>query len=62
LKGVGVADRGGGGRQNSFYSMFLFVDSFIGEESAVEGSHCDLTDNPTWIIDPVDGTTNFVHK
>lgn len=20
-----------------------------------------LTDNPTWVIDPVDGTTNFVH-
>lgn len=20
-----------------------------------------LTDSPTWIIDPIDGTTNFVH-
>ena len=39
-----------------------FVDSFVGEESAVEGQHFALTDNPTWIIDPVDGTTNFVHK
>ncbi|CAN9506433.1 unnamed protein product [Ophioblennius macclurei] len=32
---------------------------FIGEESTKEG--CVLTDKPTWIIDPVDGTTNFVH-
>lgn len=32
---------------------------FIGEES-IEG-RCVLTDRPTWIIDPVDGTTNFVH-
>ncbi|XP_022665285.1 inositol monophosphatase 1-like isoform X2 [Varroa destructor] len=34
---------------------------FIGEESTVEGCKHDLTDAPTWIIDPVDGTTNFVH-
>lgn len=35
---------------------------FIGEESTKEGEHWDLTDNPTWIIDPIDGTTNFVHR
>ncbi|XP_051984355.1 inositol monophosphatase 1-like isoform X1 [Xyrauchen texanus] len=35
--------------------------SFIGEESVAAGEPCVLTDNPTWIIDPVDGTTNFVH-
>ncbi|MBN3302615.1 IMPA1 monophosphatase, partial [Amia calva] len=35
--------------------------SFIGEESVAEGHKCELTDNPTWIIDPIDGTTNFVH-
>ncbi|XP_066288605.1 inositol monophosphatase 1-like isoform X2 [Branchiostoma lanceolatum] len=35
--------------------------SFIGEESAAAGEKVELTDNPTWIIDPVDGTTNFVH-
>jgi len=40
----------------------IFVNSFIAEESATEGQHFTLTDNPTWIIDPVDGTTNFVHK
>lgn len=34
---------------------------FIGEESTAAGSKCELTDDPTWIIDPVDGTMNFVH-
>ncbi|XP_034561712.1 inositol monophosphatase 1-like [Notolabrus celidotus] len=34
---------------------------FIGEESVAKGEACILTDKPTWIIDPVDGTTNFVH-
>ncbi|XP_068603887.1 inositol monophosphatase 1-like [Brachionichthys hirsutus] len=34
---------------------------FIGEESMAKGQPCILTDQPTWIIDPVDGTTNFVH-
>ncbi|XP_019964995.1 inositol monophosphatase 1 [Paralichthys olivaceus] len=34
---------------------------FIGEESVAAGETCDLTDSPTWIIDPIDGTTNFVH-
>ncbi|XP_028987435.1 inositol monophosphatase 1 isoform X2 [Betta splendens] len=34
---------------------------FIGEESVAAGEACDLTDAPTWIIDPIDGTTNFVH-
>lgn len=34
---------------------------FIGEESVADGANCVLTDEPTWIIDPVDGTMNFVH-
>lgn len=34
---------------------------FIGEESVSNGAKCELTDAPTWIIDPVDGTMNFVH-
>ncbi|KAH8295835.1 hypothetical protein KR018_011485 [Drosophila ironensis] len=35
---------------------------FIGEEeSSAEGGVKKLTDDPTWIIDPVDGTMNFVH-
>ncbi|KAF6205798.1 hypothetical protein GE061_019972 [Apolygus lucorum] len=32
---------------------------FIGEETS---STCKLTNAPTWIIDPIDGTTNFVHS
>ncbi|KAK3085314.1 hypothetical protein FSP39_001363 [Pinctada imbricata] len=34
---------------------------FIGEESVSGGQKCDWTDSPTWIIDPIDGTSNFVH-
>lgn len=34
---------------------------FIGEESVASGQSCELTAAPTWIIDPIDGTTNFVH-
>ncbi|XP_063933635.1 inositol monophosphatase 1-like [Zophobas morio] len=33
----------------------------IGEESTALGTEITLTDSPTWIIDPIDGTTNFVH-
>lgn len=38
---------------------------FMGEESTFEeaengGEHAIQT-SPTWIIDPLDGTTNFVH-
>ncbi|EFN83670.1 Inositol monophosphatase 2 [Harpegnathos saltator] len=36
---------------------------FIGEETvAKEGCLPQLTNDPTWIIDPIDGTTNFVHR
>ncbi|XP_073984994.1 uncharacterized protein isoform X2 [Rhodnius prolixus] len=31
---------------------------FIGEETT---GRIKLTEQPTWIIDPIDGTTNFVH-
>ncbi|KAF9999142.1 hypothetical protein BGZ80_004433 [Entomortierella chlamydospora] len=34
---------------------------FIGEETVAAGEECGLTDAPTWIVDPIDGTTNFVH-
>lgn len=35
---------------------------FIGEEtSSVDGIPL-LTDAPTWLVDPLDGTTNFVHR
>lgn len=33
---------------------------FIGEESWAAGEHAVITNEPTWIIDPIDGTTNFV--
>lgn len=37
--------------------------AFIGEEgSAAQGFTSELTDAPTWLVDPVDGTTNFVHR
>jgi len=35
---------------------------FIGEESTNDAKKVVFTDNPVWIIDPIDGTTNFVHK
>lgn len=40
-----------------------FTFRFIGEETTAE-KNClpKLTDEPTWIIDPIDGTTNFVHQ
>ncbi|KAL0310770.1 UNVERIFIED_CONTAM: putative MO25-like protein [Sesamum angustifolium] len=33
----------------------------IGEETAAACGTIELTDEPTWIVDPIDGTTNFVH-
>ncbi|XP_043588303.1 inositol monophosphatase 2-like isoform X2 [Bombus pyrosoma] len=36
---------------------------FIAEETVSSTNHLpELTDDPTWIIDPIDGTTNFVHS
>eukprot|EP00048_Salpingoeca_helianthica_P022694 m.19765 g.19765 ORF g.19765 m.19765 type:complete len:290 (-) comp7661_c0_seq2:26-895(-) len=35
---------------------------FLGEEAASEAGAYSLTDKPTWIVDPIDGTTNFVHR
>jgi len=37
---------------------------FIGEESVAASNYAKivLNDKPTWVVDPVDGTTNFVHK
>lgn len=32
------------------------------ESSASTGQIAPLTDEPTWIIDPIDGTTNFIHS
>jgi len=35
---------------------------FIAEESHKESGVYDVTDEPTWLVDPVDGTNNFVHS
>ena len=47
---------------SSLKSLFPSFD-LIGEEtvSASESKKVYLKDIPTWVIDPVDGTTNFVH-
>uniref|UniRef100_A0A672J9N5 Inositol-1-monophosphatase n=1 Tax=Salarias fasciatus TaxID=181472 RepID=A0A672J9N5_SALFA len=37
----------------------IIIEQLPCTESTEKG--CELTDAPTWIIDPVDGTTNFVH-
>ena len=34
----------------------------IGEEATDGGARCVLTDTPTWIVDPIDGTMNSVHR
>ena len=34
--------------------------SFVGEETYVAGE-TKITDAPTFIVDPIDGTTNFIH-
>ncbi|CDS01664.1 related to quinic acid utilisation protein QUTG (inositol-1(or 4)-monophosphatase) [Sporisorium scitamineum] len=35
--------------------------AFIGEESWAVGQENAIGDEVTWIVDPIDGTTNFVH-
>merc|ERR1712087_578987 len=39
------------------------MGEFVGEESSAAGGEgpLQLGEQPTWIIDPLDGTTNFVH-
>ncbi|XP_019507484.1 PREDICTED: inositol monophosphatase 1 [Hipposideros armiger] len=49
-------------QSTSPYNLAALDNSFIGEESVAAGEQSVLTDNPTWIIDPIDGTTNFVHR
>jgi len=34
---------------------------FIGEESYSAGDEAEITDGPTFCVDPIDGTTNFIH-
>lgn len=44
-----------------FNSEEIYFCRFIGEEATSLGTEIELTDAPTWIIDPIDGTMNFVH-
>lgn len=46
----------------NFCIFSYYICSFIGEEATSDGAKCELTNSPTWIIDPVDGTLNFVHS
>lgn len=36
--------------------------AFLGEEEATDGGGEHLGDSATWVVDPIDGTTNFVHR
>ena len=49
---------------NSFIRAKFPNHEFIGEESISAGSGVVPTFSkmPTWIIDPIDGTMNFVHR
>ena len=38
------------------------VRRFIGEESVFDGFDCTLSAKPTWMVDPIDGTMNFIHR
>jgi len=45
-------------------SLYIYIythNRFIGEETTASGQKVELTNAPTWIIDPIDGTMNFVH-
>jgi myo-inositol-1(or 4)-monophosphatase len=35
--------------------------AFLGEETAAKGAAPSDPERPTWIVDPLDGTTNYVH-
>lgn len=60
------------GRPFAHYSHFYFSfyrakypdHEFIGEEGTAsrDGSIPKFSNKPTWIIDPIDGTMNFVHS
>ena len=44
------------GKLNELYPTFLFV----GEEEYVPGE-TKISNEPTFVVDPIDGTTNFIH-
>jgi fructose-1,6-bisphosphatase/inositol monophosphatase family enzyme len=48
--------------QHSHHIYYTLLWQFIGEETSATNGTPELTDAPTWIVDPLDGTTNFVHR
>lgn len=46
---------------NCVSCRFARLARFIGEETTSSEAKVQLTDAPTWVIDPIDGTMNFVH-
>jgi len=46
------------GLQSAFPESLIIGE----EESGTSHRQAELTDAPTWIIDPIDGTTNFIHR
>lgn len=47
--------------QSSSHGTYFILYRFIGEEeTSAKNIIPILTDDPTWIIDPIDGTANFV--
>lgn len=45
----------------SVLAVCLLGLQFVGEEDCAVSGTPELTDAPTWMVDPLDGTTNFVH-
>jgi hypothetical protein len=43
-------------------ALHVATVQFIGEEGSALSGTAELTDEPTWMVDPLDGTTNFVHR
>lgn len=46
---------------NTRQNQWICTIRFIAEESTYGKGLPELTDAPTWIIDPIDGTVNFIH-
>lgn len=45
---------------NQLVNYYYLPSRFIAEESELTNN--PLTDDPTWIIDPIDGTNNFIRR
>ncbi|EYU26963.1 hypothetical protein MIMGU_mgv1a025122mg [Erythranthe guttata] len=54
-------EKGGAQRRGKILAYFDLLIYFIGEETTAAFGTTELTDEPTWIVDPLYGTANFVH-